>query len=83
MGPGMGGPGMAPGGDGTGLPPGVEGGTAGSETFWQKVLRFFKGLIGLDSAQSTPGGPVQAPIEPTPPSKGPTVRPIPVVPKGG
>lgn len=83
MGPGMEGPGMAPGGNGTGLPPGSEGGLAGPETFWQKVLRFFKGLIGLDSAQATPGGPEQAPIEPTPPSKGPIVKPIPVIPKGG
>ncbi|GAP08179.1 MAG TPA: hypothetical protein DEQ80_01635 [Anaerolinea thermolimosa] len=56
------------------------------ETFWQKVLRFLKGLIGLDSAppqpETFPGGmegtpvegPVNAPVEQPviiPPQKGP------------
>ena len=36
-----------------------------SETFWQKIVRFFKGLFGLDSAPETaPSGPL--PVEPQP-----------------
>ncbi len=36
-----------------------------SETFWQKVVRFFKGLIGLDSApEASPSEPL--PVEPLP-----------------
>jgi hypothetical protein len=39
--------------------PGTEGGGGGEiivepETFWQKILRFFRGLFGLGSAQETP-----------------------------
>ena len=39
--------------------PGMEGGpgmepVAAPETFWQKVVRFVKGIFGLDSAQPTP-----------------------------
>ncbi|MEW6180361.1 MAG: hypothetical protein AB1522_10580 [Chloroflexota bacterium] len=60
-------------------PPPVE------ETFWQKVLRFLRGLIGLDSAEPTPapvmpgeeippegvpGKPVPVPVEPLPRPKG-------------
>ncbi len=33
----------------------VEGMPAQPETFWQKALRFLKGLIGLNSAQEQPG----------------------------
>jgi len=42
--------------------------TGGEETFWQKVLRFLRGLIGLDSG--TPTTPViepgmdEIPVEP-------------------
>jgi hypothetical protein len=51
-----GGPIIEPGGEGPG-----EGGfpvepTPTTETFWQKVLRFFLGLIGLDSGQPASGG---------------------------
>lgn len=76
------GPGMegTPGTEGPGVLPAAE------ETFWQKVLRFLKGLIGLDSAppqpEAFPGGmeglptegPVNAPVEQPviiPPQKGP------------
>ena len=47
------------------------------ETFWQKALRFFKGLIGLDS------GKVQ-PVEEFPSEEFPTEEPItvPIIPKG-
>jgi hypothetical protein len=55
------------------------------ETFWQKVLRFLRGLIGLDSAEPTPppvmpgeqippegvpGQPITVPVEPLPRPKG-------------
>ncbi len=46
------------------------------ETFWDKVLRFFKGLFGLDSAEPTPEPipaetfPEDKPIEPIPGGKG-------------
>jgi len=55
------------------------------ETFWQKVLRFLRGLIGLDSAEPTPlpvmpgeqippegvpGEPIPVPVEPLPRPKG-------------
>lgn len=45
-------PGMEIGPDGMPVGPGgvMDGGPAAPETFWQKVLRFLKGLIGLDSA---------------------------------
>ncbi len=64
-----------PGGDGVnggGVPIPVE------ETFWQKVLRFFKGLIGLDSAQPQPS-PKEIPTEGIPPTDG---KPI-IIPPGG
>ncbi len=36
------------------------------ETFLQKALRFFKGLIGLDSGKSQPSGPLTIPSETVP-----------------
>lgn len=42
-------------------PPPVE------ETFWQKVLRFLRGLIGLDSAEPTPAPSFPLPGEEMPP----------------
>ncbi len=50
LGPGMEGPGgvgMDPGAGIDGVPGGIP---PAEETFWDKVLRFFKGLVGLDSA---------------------------------
>jgi hypothetical protein len=66
-------------------PPGGSAGEGGippvsaSETFWQKVLRFLRGLLGLDSAQpaTAPGG---LPTQEVPPGK---TIPVPVPgPKG-
>ncbi|NLH00082.1 MAG: hypothetical protein GX491_22205 [Chloroflexi bacterium] len=66
MGPGMDpGSGMMPGEEGTwdpGMDPGMNIST-GEETFWQKVLRFLKGLIGLDSGPQQPAGPDMGPGE--------------------
>ena len=47
------------------------------ETFWQKALRFFRGLIGLDSGK-------QQPVEECPSEEFPTEEPItvPIIPKG-
>jgi hypothetical protein len=62
-------PGLNPDG---GFPPDgmpVDSGTSGS--LWDKVLRFFKGLFGLDSGPSTPGG------EEMPPLDGMPVEPMP------
>ena len=50
------------------------------ETFWQKVVRFVKGLFGLDSGQPAPA-PVENPGE-IPPSENVPVQPVPVKPKG-
>jgi hypothetical protein len=47
------------------------------ETFWQKVLRFFKGLFGLDSGQPTP-----VPGEMPPMEVPPEVVPVGPVPSG-
>lgn len=59
------------------IPP--EGDTGGSETFWQKIVRFFKGLFGLDSSPSSPEGPVEEmPVEPMPGE----VKPVIPGPKG-
>jgi hypothetical protein len=70
------------------FPPGGEGEIpsegmtpAGPETFWQKVLRFFKGLFGLDSSVPTPEVPgSEMPVEPMP---GGSVPVIPVEPVPG
>jgi hypothetical protein len=43
--------------------------SSGEETFWQKALRFARGLIGLDSGQSGSGGEITPPME-FPPSEG-------------
>jgi len=61
---------------GEGLPPGEgmpdgefpgEGGISGAETFWQKIVRFFRGLFGLDSGRreerQTPGSMEEMPRE--------------------
>lgn len=52
-------------------PPPVE------ETFWQKVLRFLRGLIGLDSAEPTPAPNFPMPGEEMPP-EGVPGQPMPV-----
>ncbi|MFN7037798.1 MAG: COG1361 S-layer family protein, partial [Bellilinea sp.] len=52
-------------------PPPVE------ETFWQKVLRFLRGLIGLDSAEPTPAPSFPLPGEEMPP-EGIPGQPMPV-----
>ncbi|MHB1481652.1 MAG: hypothetical protein ACYCXH_04965, partial [Bellilinea sp.] len=59
--------------DGEGIPP--DGGMSGGpETFWQKVVRFFKGLFGLDSSPSSPEGPIEEfPVEPLPEDLKPAV----------
>lgn len=69
------------------FPEGGEGGGGGGvegpvvdippETFWEKVLRFLRGLLGLDSANPQP----LLPIEPTPNEASPGI-PRPVGPKG-
>jgi hypothetical protein len=48
---------------GEGLPPGEPGfeQPPAQETFWQKVVRFFRGLIGLDSGQAEPEFPGEMP----------------------
>lgn len=65
-----------------GFPP-VEPEMPVEETFWQQVVRFLRGLVGLDSAQPTP-----APFEPLPGEEmPPDGEPVPVEPlprpKGG
>jgi hypothetical protein len=70
------GPVVGPEGPGGSEGPGVpgEGGTPSApETLWQKVLRFFLGLIGLDSGQ--PGGSTQPPAEVPPPPEVPVGLP--------
>jgi hypothetical protein len=63
---------------GEGMPPIDMGVQPAPETFWQKVLRFFRGLFGLDSAppQTEPfmEGPMEGPIVPE--------KPVEVRPKG-
>ena len=60
--------------------PGTEGGVeppTAPESFWQKVVRFFRGLIGLDSGVATPEIPGEMPppgsegVPVGPPLKGP------------
>jgi hypothetical protein len=65
-----------------GVPPGDMGGPPANETFWQKIVRFFKGLFGLDSA-SPQEGPQEGPIMEEP-IQGPVVpeKPVEVRPKG-
>jgi hypothetical protein len=52
---------------------------SGTETLWQKIVRFFKGLFGLDSSPSQPEKPIEEiPIEPLPGNS----KPIQPGPKG-
>ncbi len=72
-------PGVGPGGEGPGgfPPPGEQ---PSSETFLQKVWRFIRGLLGLDSgASTTPGAPVEGipPGEQPPIEGGQGVKPLP------
>ena len=53
-------PPMEPGGEGVPGEPGFEEPPA-QETFWQKVVRFFRGLVGLDSGQAGPETPGEMP----------------------
>lgn len=54
-------------------------GSSGNETLWQKIVRFFKGLFGLDSSPSAPETPIEEiPIEPLPGN----TKPIQPGPKG-
>jgi hypothetical protein len=70
--------------------PGMEGGgmngfpvePAGPETFLQKIWRFVRGLIGLDSGQPAPGSGEQFPGE-LPPVEEPSGKPIPAPALGG
>jgi hypothetical protein len=71
---------------GEGFPPDGEGfpvDSGGEETFWQKVIRFLKGLFGLDSGVQEP--PVEMPVESFPEEEFPIPEEgVPVVPgKGG
>jgi len=62
--------------DGEGMIP-PDGGMTGNETFWQKVVRFFKGLLGLDSSPNQPSTPIEEfPVEPMP-SESQPVKPAP------
>jgi len=64
--------------DPNGIPQDGSNGT-GNETFWQKIVRFFKGLFGLDSSPSTPEQPIEEfPVEPLPGGK--PSEPIPAEP---
>ncbi len=53
-------------------------GGAQTETFGQKVVRFLKGLFGLDSAQPSGGGEIMPPVEGIP-EEGPSEA-VPVAP---
>ncbi|HSV85206.1 MAG TPA: hypothetical protein VLH85_01435 [Levilinea sp.] len=65
-----------------GVPPVDMGGPPANENFWQQIVRFFKGLFGLDSAPPQEG-PVEGPIMEGP-TEQPAVpeKPIEVRPKG-
>jgi len=65
-----------------GVPPIDMGGQPANETFWQKIVRFFRGLFGLDSAPPQ-NGPVEGPIMEGP-IEGPVgpERPVEPRPKG-
>lgn len=53
--------------------------SSGNETLWQKIVRFFKGLFGLDSSPAVPETPIEEiPIEPLPGN----TKPIQPGPKG-
>lgn len=73
-------PGMGPGGEGIPVDPVI---MPAEETFWQKMLRFFKGLVGLDSAPPQqdvlPGEILPGEI---PPSEGVPGQPVPASPGG-
>ncbi len=47
------------------------------ETFWQKVIRVFKGLFGLDSGTPTPPPGEGPPVEVTPEGVPPGGKPVP------
>jgi hypothetical protein len=53
-------PGMEPGGEGIPIDPGFEQ-PPDQGTFWQKVVRFFRGLFGLDSGVAGPEFPGEMP----------------------
>ncbi len=61
-------------GPGEGIPP--ESIPPVSETFWQKVWRFLRGLLGLDSGVPTPA-PIEVPPGEIPPGENPPIQPIP------
>jgi hypothetical protein len=62
---------------------GVEPPPVVTETFWQKLWRFIRGLLGLDSAPPTPGFDGEIPVEEGVPDGGyPVPAPIIVPPKG-
>ncbi len=63
--------------------PGMEGGEGINvptdqppETFWQKVLRFFKGLLGLGSDRAAPDTGSEVPVESVPVEEVPPGKPI-------
>jgi hypothetical protein len=63
--------------------PGMQGSEGGPttpemppETFWQKVLRFFKGLLGLGSDRPASGGATEAPAETVPAQEVPPGKPL-------
>jgi hypothetical protein len=63
--------------------PGMEGGEGINvptdqppETFWQKVLRFFKGLLGLGSDRAAPDTGTEVPVESVPVEEVPPGKPI-------
>lgn len=66
--------------------PGGEGGLPeqAPETFWQKVVRFFLGLFGLDSARPQPAGEdIFYPVEEMPGEGEPVIVPVPAMPLKG
>jgi hypothetical protein len=63
-----------------GMPPVDMGSQAGNENFWQKVVRFVKGLLGLDSAPPQTDPMMEGPIMEEGPMK--PEQPVEVRPKG-
>lgn len=55
------------------IPPDVGPEPPVSETTWQKVIRFVKGIFGLDSGQQLIGSPGE-PVDGPPPMDGPSIR---------